>query len=261
MSETEETTPTRLELEEADVYSQYFLHSPTEIAFVLRAAMQKGCLMTVYFDLGQSFFLSSLLNVSPQGIVLDYGSHEETNARALKSTRLICTISVDRIKVQFALNGLSRIDYENQPAFFSPLPESLLRLQRREHFRIATPVIHPVMCDIPQGDEAAPGALLRYPLLDISTGGLGLIVSATEIRQPFSHDTIFRDCVLVLPENGPVKVNLNVRTVLEMTARFGKRNFRVGCEFVDASRSLPNIVQRYILSLERERKARLSGLE
>jgi len=41
MSESE-TARSHLELEEADVYSEYLLHSPTEIAFVLRTAMQKA---------------------------------------------------------------------------------------------------------------------------------------------------------------------------------------------------------------------------
>ncbi|MDR3323670.1 MAG: flagellar brake protein [Zoogloeaceae bacterium] len=264
MSETEAIAPSHLELEEeADVYRQFFLHSPTEVVFVLRDAMQKGCMMTVYFDMGRSFFLSSLLKVGPEGMVLDYGSHEETNQRALKSNRLICTLRVEQVKVQFALPGLSRIHYENGPAFAAPLPENVLRLQRREYFRITTPIVHPLKCEIPlaRPDDPEDTRLpLTLPVFDISAGGVGLRVSEEEIHH-FDHDSIFRDCALSLPETGSVKLNLHVRTVLEITPRSGYRHFRVGCKLVDMSRALPTIIQRYITALERERKARASGLE
>jgi c-di-GMP-binding flagellar brake protein YcgR len=256
------STVSRLELEEADIYGEYFLYSPTEMVFILREAMQKGCMMTVYFDMGRSFFLSTLLSVELQGIVLDCSSHDETNRRALGAKRLICTLSVDRVKVQFALGGLSRNIHENRPAFFSPLPESLLRLQRREHFRIPTPVVNPLKCEIflPSVDPQAPDESFVFPLLDISVGGLGLRVMR-ECIHIFNHDAVFPDCVLTLPESGPVKVGLRVRTVLEINSRASLSHFRAGCEFVTNSRSLPTIIQRYIIALERERKARAVGLE
>jgi c-di-GMP-binding flagellar brake protein YcgR len=272
-----ETLAHRLELDEADTYSQYFLHSPTEIVFVLRAAMQKGAMMTVFFDMGKSFFLSSILSVAPEGIVLDCGSHEETNLRALKATRLACTLNVDRVKVQFALETLSPQEFDGHPAFFSILPERILRLQRREYFRISTPMLRPPKCviDFPgpaeddNGDAAnattatdgtAEARHVEFSLVDISAGGLSL-------RVPPAHSAFFRrgilleNCVLSLPESGAIRVKLSVRMILEVTLQSGQRFFRAGCEFVDPPRSLPTTVQRYIITLERERKARLNGME
>ncbi|MDR2164748.1 MAG: flagellar brake protein [Zoogloeaceae bacterium] len=249
--------PLRLELEESETYSQYFLYSQTEIMFILRDAMQKNCMVTVYFDMGRSFFLSSLLGVSPQGIFLDYGNHEATNLHALSATHLICTLSLDKVKVQFALSGLARAEFEGKPAFRSRLPETLLRLQRREHFRIPMPTVNPLVCRIFLPD---PGKVSRLPLLDLSVGGLGLKVLSEQIK-PFSYDALLEECTLVLPEAEPVSFGLGVRTVLEITPHAGRPYFRVGCEFVGYPRSLPILIQRYITTLERERKARLSGLE
>jgi len=81
-------------------------------------------MITVYFDKGQSFFLTSLISVGPKGIILDYGSDEDVNRRALKADRLLCTTSVDKVKVQFALENLSLITHEGRPAFFSELPKT-----------------------------------------------------------------------------------------------------------------------------------------
>jgi len=249
--------PLRLELEESETYSQYFLYSRSEIAFILREAMHKGCMVTVYFDMGRSFFLSALLSVEPTGIVLDYGSHEETNRNALSASRLVCTLSLDRVKIQFALSGVSRTSFEGKSAFKSAFPETLLRLQRREHFRIPTPTVNPLICRIPLPDSED---VLHLPLLDLSVGGLGLKVMPNQIK-PFSYDTLLENCVLPLPDIEAVQFCLSVRTVLEISIHTGPPYFRVGCEFVDISRSLPILIQRYIAALERERKTRLSGLE
>jgi len=258
MSEPE-TSRSQLELEEADAYNQYLLHSPTEIAFVLRTAMQKGCMMTVFFDMGQSFFLTSLVAVSPQGLILDYGSDEEINQRAQKATRLVCTTSVDKVKVQFALSGLTLITHEGRPAFKSALPESLLRLQRREYFRVSTPIANPLKCKVAIDTEEGE-QILDFPLLDISAGGVGLMVS-TEQAAYFSRGTQFKQCLLNLPDDGPIKMDLEVRNAFDVTTRSGNHYTRVGCEFVNLPGLLLTMIQRYITRLERERKARLSGLE
>lgn len=259
MSETE-SGRLQLELDETDAYSQYLLHSPTEIAFVLRSAMQKGCMMTVYFDMGQSFFLTSLISVGPKGLLLDYGSDEEINRRALKTKRLICTTSVDKVKVQFALDEVILAEQDGKPVFFSPLPETLLRLQRREYFRVSTPIANPVKCSIvTMGEDGAPRKL-EAPLLDISAGGLGLMATLEESTL-FPRGSQFRNCNLSLPDDGPLKVNLEVRNVFEVTTRSGSRYARVGCEFSDLPGLHLTVIQRYITRLERERKARISGLE
>jgi c-di-GMP-binding flagellar brake protein YcgR len=259
MSETETALSLPpLELEAADAYSQYLLHSPTEVAFVLRNAMQKGCMITVYFDMGQHFFLTSLLDVSAKGIILDYGSDEHTNRLALQANRLICTTRVDKVKVQFPLNGLSLTQHAGRPAFFSPLPETLLRLQRREYFRLSTPIANPIVCEIPAlGPEGKPATL---PLIDISAGGIGLMVPTSEAER-FARDIVFANCLLRLPDEAPIKVDLQVRNSFEITTRSGNRYLRVGCEFVKLPGLHLTLIQRYITRLERERKARASGLD
>lgn len=259
MSEPE-TARSHLELEEADAYSQYLLHSPTEIAFVLRSAMQKGCMMTVYFDMGQSFFLTSLLAVSPKGIIIDYGSDEDVNRRATKANRLMCTTSVDKVKVQFSLDGISLIQHEGRPAFAASLPDTLLRLQRREYFRVTTPIANPLKCEIGITNEDGTRKQLQIPLLDISAGGLGLMIPP-ELAAFFTKGSLFKDCKLALPDDGVITLTLEVRNAFEVTTKSGNRYTRAGCEFIDLPGLLLTMIQRYITRLERERKARLSGLE
>ncbi|MDR2637916.1 MAG: flagellar brake protein [Zoogloeaceae bacterium] len=257
-----EIISSRMRVEDVDAYSQYLLHSPSEITFVLREAAQKGCMITVYFDAGQSFFLTSVLDVSPQGVVLDYGSDETVNQRALRADRLICLTSINRVKVQFALHGIAMAQYDGRPAFSSHLPENLLRLQRREFFRVSTPIANPVKCDIPitHDTESGSGTLLQIPLIDISVGGMGLMATL-EQRGFFAPGRALEGCVLSLPGEAQIVMKLEIRDAFEITTRSGGRHIRVGCEYCDLRVSALNIIQRYISRLERERKARISGME
>ena len=248
-----------LELEARDAHGQYLLHSQTEIRFVLREVLNKGCMLTVYFDMGQSFFLTSLLEVTPNGIVLDYGSDESVNHRALHAQSLICTTSVDRVKVQFALPGVRTIQFEGRSAFASALPDELLRLQRREYFRVSTPIAKPLCCDVPIVVDNEP-FLLQLPLLDISAGGFGLIANTDQVGF-FNPGRVFEDCVLPLPDTAPIHLNMRVRNVFEVTNRVGSRYIRAGCEYLNLPGLPLNHIQRYITHLERERKARENGLE
>ncbi len=254
--------PTKLELEQDGVYGKYLLHSRTEIIFVLRAVQQKGSLITVYFNEGRSFLLTSLVDVDGDRgtLTFDTGSDEEMNNRALKADRLVFTTSLDKVKIQFSLQRLEAATHGGRPALRGALPASLLRLQRREYYRLTTPVATPVRCrlSIPKAD-AAP-VLADIPLLDISGGGIGLLVKP-ELKDDFRIDTAFRDCRIDLPDEGLLVCNLIVRNAFEVTTKSGNQHLRVGCEFDNLPGTRLTMVQRYITRVERERKARASGLE
>jgi c-di-GMP-binding flagellar brake protein YcgR len=255
-----EKNAVHLELEEANAYGQYLLHSPVEISAVLRNAMKLGCMVTVYFDMGRMFFLTSLLEVTTKGIVLDYGSDEAINQQALQAKRLICTMMVNRVKVQFGVAGVRLVQFEARPAFASALPEQLLRLQRREYFRVSTPIIKPLYCELSMPALEGEEATLQLPLLDISAGGLALMVTTQQARL-FVHNQVLNDCLLPLPDEPAIRLNLRVCNLFEVTNRAGNRHARVGCEYLDLAGMPLNHIQRYITRLERERKARENGLE
>jgi len=77
---------------------------------------------------------------------------------------------------------------------------------------------------------------------------------------PFEADMEFPNCVVDLPEIGVITVTLKVRNLYEITLRSGQRSKRSGCQFVNLIPAAQNIIQRYITKIERERKARESGL-
>ena len=66
------------EIEQAEEYSEYLLHSKAEIAAVLRSLIQRRALVSAYLDRGHEFLLTSLLEVDTGNdeLVLDWGRDE-----------------------------------------------------------------------------------------------------------------------------------------------------------------------------------------
>ncbi len=269
MAETEEPailaapeqSPPQFELEQPDDYSQYLLHSRSEIVAVLRSLVQKGALITVYFDQGNSFLLTSMIALNPdtQSFILDLGSNDEMNHRALLAKKLILTTVVDKVKIQFSVGGLAAAQYDGRSAFLGSVPETLLRLQRREYFRLSTPIANAIKLatTIRRADNSA--LQVNLPLLDISGGGVGLMV-ATDQAQLLERGETLHECRLMLPDEGLLVTSLEVRNMFDVTTRSGTRYVRVGCEYVGLTAARLAMVQRYITRMERERKARLNGL-
>lgn len=57
-----------------------------------------------------------------------------------------------------------------------------------------------------------------------------------------------------------VSATLRVRSVFDVATKSGNRYLRAGLEFVNLPGTRLTLIQRYITRIERERKARLSGM-
>ena len=256
-----ENPETQFELEQTDDYSQYLLFSKTEILAVLRSLIQKGAMVSVYFDHGKSFFLTTVLALAPDNnqFIVDIGSNDEMNSKALQANHLIFTTQVDKVKVQFSLDRLTTTRSEGRPAFLAAIPEKLLRLQRRDFFRLSTPIAEPVRLHTTIAREGQEPRHIEAPLLDISGGGVGLMVNLDQ-AELFEMGERLDNCKIMLPNEGLLATTLSVRNRFEVTTRSGSRHMRIGCQYIDLPPARLTVIQRYITRIERERKARLNGL-
>lgn len=242
---------------EGGEYSQYMLRTPAEIMVVLRGLFEHVSQITVFFNEGQDMLLTTLAHVASDHLILDYGPSAEMNRKALEVERHFCVTALEKVRIQFILRGFEKVEHEGRSAFRCALPDELLRLQRREYFRLTTPIVRPLKCTIPI--PRAEGIYLHEAsVFDISGGGLGL--SAPPQGIPFEAGMEFPGCQIELPEVGFVKGTLRVKSVFEVTLRSGARLPRAGCEFVNLPGPMMTLIQRYIIKVERERKARESGM-
>lgn len=239
-------------------HSKYLIHSRLEIATILGTLSKAGTMVTAYFGGGNDFILTSIAAVRPEAnlVFIDYGADDEANQRALKSRKITFVAAQDRIKIQFAAESLRSARLGGRDAFSMAIPDTLLRLQRREYFRIATPLAKPLLCIIPpqSGPVNVPA---EVTIIDISCGGVALIDST----DPAGIETgaHFRGCRIQLPDLGELTVDIEVRSTFEVTYRNGAKHRRAGCEFVGMRERERALIQRFISRLERERRDRAGG--
>lgn len=249
--------PLKFELLQADDYSRYLLREKTDILYNLRALMQKRAMLSAFVDASADSFLTAIVAITPdeRHLILDAASDESINQRAQAAEQLICVTQLDKIKIQFAARDIQRITHEGHDAFRINLPEILLRLQRREYYRLTSPNAHGLNCQIPIRIEGEDRIItVDADVVDISGGGLAVTVPPSGVA--FEPDMEFPDCRLMLPEIGPIATTLRVRNLFRITNRDGSVMLRAGCEFMDLSAGMASTIQRYILRAERERNAR-----
>lgn len=232
--------------------SKYTLSSEVEIAHHLKAISTSGYMVTVFSNRGKTFILTRLLDVDQKNrrMVFDWGSEDATNQQLLASERNVFVCSPDGVKTQFITGQVHQIDYEGRPAFEVSLPEQVIKLQRREFFRIRTPIGNPLVCTI----NDFPGAPIELAVFDISLGGLALWLPDLAIAG-FDIGTRYADCHLDLKPLGHLQCALEVRHRLPLQMRNGTDAVRVGCSFVGLPTQMENMIQRYVGQLERERRA------
>ena len=150
---------------------------------MLRSLIERRALVSAYFNRGRSFLLTSVLSVETDAgeLVLDCGREEEICRQALLAEQLILTAMVDKVKIQFTLRKVTATRFASRPAFRAALPDKVLRLQRREYFRLSTPIAKPVkfVTAIKRPDGST--LVVEASLIDISGGGVGLMATPTQM--------------------------------------------------------------------------------
>jgi c-di-GMP-binding flagellar brake protein YcgR len=244
---------------EIEAWHDYDVESPREIVALLRQLGEKNQLIRMLIKGEADVCVTSLLHVDPdtETVIIDRSVNAEQNARIVAAGTVRCDTSLDKIRIVFGLDNLSEVEFEGGSALRCAIPASLIRLQRREFYRMPTPVTNPVRATIPLPAELGGDAAV-FPLADISCGGIAIYDNKMQLGTTIGET--YANCRIDLPEIGPVTCSLQVRNSMDMTLLNNKTSRRLGCQFVDISRANLAAVQRYITKLERERNARLSGL-
>jgi c-di-GMP-binding flagellar brake protein YcgR len=248
------------EIDQIDIYGDYLLHNRMEILVMLRALEKRRTIVTLYLDDGSQFWLTTIVAVNEESglIFLEPSNQTTLNSYATKASQVTLSATLDRVKIQIRLNSLSAGSLASKPVFSAPLPEKILRLQRREFFRLETPHASPIRCKFSIKSERGVEAF-NLALFDISGGGLSLI-GKVEHAEKFSLGELIQDCRLEIPGESVLSVNLRIQEILKIELPNGEQQLRLGCEFVSLPGTRLTLIERYITRLERERKSRETGL-
>ncbi|QJD89378.1 flagellar brake protein [Duganella dendranthematis] len=243
---------------ELENWHDFEVESRREIIALLRGIGEKNQLIRMLIKGEADVCVTSILDVdeAAQAVYLDCSIDQDQNRRVLASRQLSFETTLDKVRILFAAENVEATTYEGNPAFKIAIPATLIRLQRREFYRIGTPVSNPVRVLIALPAEL--GGPTSFPLADISCGGISILDNKMILGNAVGKE--YPDCRIDLPEVGAVATALQVRNSLDLTLLNNKSNRRLGCEFRNISRGALATVQRYITKLERERNARIAGL-
>ena len=244
---------------DTDNQNPYQVDSKKEIILLLKSLQEGRQLVNMVINDGTEVIVTAILNVDAENntIVLDGASTDEANQRLSEASRVYFESTLNRISIQFSSSGIIRSTQLGKPVLVCDIPASLIRLQRREFYRISTPITYPIICvlNVPQENG---GGTLKLPLLDISAIGISLLDDKKLLNAEFG--TMYENSKIDLPGVGLIEVSLQVRNAQNMMLMNHKSTRRIGFQFINLSASVTAQIQKVITKIERERNSRQSGL-
>jgi len=233
-------------------YSKFEVQAAEEVIFILRGLMKNGARITAYLDESDDFILTSLLKIDEENnaLMLSLDSSKYLNRKTQLAGKLVCITNQGKIKIQFMAGGISLVKLDDINAFRVGIPESLIRLQRRDYFRLTIPKGKPLVCMIPVKQES--GKIVEFGANIVNISGRGLTAIVPEGLE-FTVNQEFANCRIDLPDGNTVVTILQVRSVYDVTLSGGRIIQRAGCQFVKMPNPVQHLILKYILKVESER--------
>jgi len=155
---------------------------------------------------------------------------------------------LDSARISFLVEDLRRDDASESMLGICSLPLSVNRLQRREFFRVPSPVS--LLCELP-GTEAEAGQAGRgrrmVRLVDISLGGVCLALPGGA-ESPVALGATLAGCLLDLPGFGVIHFGLQFLNRPDEATR--GREQLVGARFVGMAPREQTLLQRFLYKLQ-----------
>ncbi|MDO8650928.1 MAG: flagellar brake protein [Undibacterium sp.] len=233
-------------LSNEEIEDRYFLLGRMEILNVLNDLIHRREPVSVYFNGGKDFILTLLLEARSDALIFDLGGDERSNNLLEKSDFCVFIATPDGIRVQFSGFEPKRFSWGESDAFWVPLPERLVRLQRRECYRNILPLISALRVTLSDIDDIS---LADWALHDLSVGGFGAnVIGAPRLKtgQTIAH------VMIALSDKTRLTCSGVVRHVSQIDRNDAGR-YRVGVEFIDLPHVMEVAIQRYIIKIEYER--------
>jgi c-di-GMP-binding flagellar brake protein YcgR len=234
-----------------DDVGPYMIHSRREIVALLRRLTDKRELVRMIFSDGEEAIATAVLEVGEDSVIIDSAPDPEQLARVLASSSISFDTALERIRIAFFATRIEPCLHDNLPALRIPLPQTMVRLQRREYYRVLTP-----RCSIQMEQEGGPPPV-SFTVQNVSAGGIALIDDEQVLDS--TKGTEYTNCELLLPGAQSVITTLCVMNCCDMTLFNGRLARRIGCAFVNPNAAMLALVQRYVSKLERDQNARMHG--
>jgi c-di-GMP-binding flagellar brake protein YcgR len=225
---------------------------PKVIGDVLRQLMGRKDFLTVESNQRPDRIVTRILAVDQAaGMFIYDASPDETHNRCLmEAQENYFSGTQDGIRIQFIGNQPRGIEFEGTFAFCAPLPLSLYRVQRREFFRAAAPLVESYCCHLALPDQHQ----VTLDIVDLSLDGVGLR-SKDPSLDVLQIGSALDKVVLNFGKRGKIETGLRI-TYLRNLRDADHPAYRIGCRFANFPKSREQELQRLITYLELARRGR-----
>lgn len=233
--------------------ARFAIRSRPEILFLLRTIQKRKLLVHLDLPDSQHCVITSVLAVDEahNRLILDIARDEALNRELLSGSRAEFRCSVDGVAVSFVIGAVRACDLDCIPALCVGLPASLIRLQRREHFRVPLPIANPVQCIVPPLADNELEPIIAH-IIDIGCGGVAIADNSGRLATETGRT--LPECRLLLPQVEMIVATLEVWNTAQIRLHNGAYQTRFGCKFADLPNDKLASLQRYIMDLERARR-------
>ena len=226
---------------------EFLVHSRSSIASILRNLMRENRTISAYMPISGDMVATSILYVDADKNMVIFEPARDTKLNHIFSdTRdVLFDLKHNNVILQFVAPRTQPARFNGHSAVFIELPDKLLRLQRREFYRVAAAITSEnVTCILKDKD----GSSYTLEVDDLSLGGIGATVA--EGTLPTMQFKTFHNCQLRIPGFGTISIDLQIRNCFEKTLANGKRVVRLGLSYVDLPAEKENLLQKYVNKLQ-----------
>lgn len=240
--------------------SDYIVRGPKTIYGHLMDMVKRKCIIAAHFDRNQSFLTTIvMLDAKNNILALDCGPNEHLNKALLGSPKVLFRTEVEGVKASFTGKHIRQEKIDGHMAFVMPMPDSMFWLQRREFYRVKIPISHESsLCEIRFSTQFEDGEVEervgQFRLLDISIRGFCFLNTQAEFVDILQMDTQISHCSIHLNDGSFDRVEFEVRYASEVKVSPTTSHYRVGCRFTHITHSFEHSIQRYIQSIELQKK-------
>ena len=251
MTDTDSTnsnadTPTDEELENITDIEKYFLHGKGEIAQKLRLLGKSKSSITGYFNHGNDFFLTGVVDVLREKniLVLDISNDNSLNKKITDAEHIVFKTKHLGITAQFNTQSIQTAKFKGQQFFACALPDELLWVQRREHFRVHIPLSANAVSQLKNEEQE----LAEFRIIDVSGGGIAIEDENFALKVEAGDE--FHNVNLIFNDELSCTTSLVVQNTLPLKFDNPDAGQRIGCMFESLRADFSADLQRYINLLD-----------
>jgi len=147
---------------------------------------------------------------------------------------------------------ISKSRQAGQTVFQLPIPETITWRERRQYYRVNSPLFNPASCQFTLNEGNTVD--VQLDLHDISLSGMSLVYDDSEFSETLIPEAKFENCKLILPDTGEGTITFTIRYESPLNSDKPDKTKKIGCKFSNVKPAFESILQRYMQTVERENK-------